>query len=118
MSPEPPQFHQPPESKANLIRNPISLIGAALAATSLATIVFLFFVNLVSVQFLLNGGNTDLVKLSTKRLDSFGSTATVFQFERCQPRRLTENLDLEIDEFADFSLDGCGWGCHHGGLLE
>ena len=49
MSPEQPQF-QGPESKANLIRNPISLIGAALAAASLATIIFLFFVNLVSVR--------------------------------------------------------------------
>jgi len=29
-----------------------------------------------------------------------------------------ENLDLEIDEFADFSLDGGSWGCHHAGLLE
>jgi hypothetical protein len=34
----------------NLIRNPVSLAGAALAGTSLATIVFLLFVNLVSVQ--------------------------------------------------------------------
>lgn len=33
-----------------LIRNPVSLIGAALAATSLATIVFLLFVNFVSSQ--------------------------------------------------------------------
>jgi hypothetical protein len=68
--------------------------------------------------FPLNGGNTDLVKLLPKRLDSFGSTATVFQFESCQWRRLAENLDLEIDEFADFSLDVIGWGCHRAGLLE
>ena len=34
----------------NLIRNPVSLIGAALGTTSLLTIVFLFFVNLVSAQ--------------------------------------------------------------------
>jgi hypothetical protein len=31
---------------------------------------------------------------------------------------LTEDMDLEIYEFADFSLDGGGWGCHHTGLLE
>ena len=36
--------------KTGLIRNPVSLIGAALAATSLATIVFLLFVNFVSSQ--------------------------------------------------------------------
>ena len=34
----------------NLIRNPVSLIGAALGTTSLLTIIFLFFVNLVSAQ--------------------------------------------------------------------
>ena len=49
MSPKPPaqesNSQQPP-----LFRNAISLIGAALAATSLLTILFLFFVNLVSVQ--------------------------------------------------------------------
>ena len=33
--------------------------------------------------FLPDGGDTDLVKLSLKRLNSFGSAATVFQFERC-----------------------------------
>jgi nitrate/TMAO reductase-like tetraheme cytochrome c subunit len=49
MSPEQPKS-QEPESKANLIRNPVSLIGAALTAASLATMIFLFFVNLVSVQ--------------------------------------------------------------------
>ena len=36
--------------EVSLIRNPVSLAGAALAGTSLATIVFLLFVNLVSVQ--------------------------------------------------------------------
>ena len=50
-----------------------------------------------------------MVKLSPKQLDSLGSTTTVFQFERCQRRTLTEDLDLEIYEFADFSLDGGGW---------
>jgi hypothetical protein len=37
-------------STISLFRNPISLIGAALGATSLATIVFLLFVNLVSAR--------------------------------------------------------------------
>lgn len=40
----------PDGRRPSLIRNPISLIGAALGATSLATIAFLFFVNLVSNQ--------------------------------------------------------------------
>ena len=50
MSNELPQGPNPPESNISLIRNPVSLIGAALAATSLATIVFLSFVNFVSAQ--------------------------------------------------------------------
>ena len=36
--------------EVSLIRNPVSLAGAALAGTSLATILFLLFVNLVSAQ--------------------------------------------------------------------
>ena len=31
---------------------------------------------------------------------------------------LAKDLDLEIDEFADFRFDGGGWGCHHAGPLE
>ena len=50
MSPEQPQFQGPVERKPSLLRNPVSLMGAALAATSLATIAFLFFVNLVSIR--------------------------------------------------------------------
>jgi NapC/NirT cytochrome c family, N-terminal region len=50
MSTDRPQFQGPPQPKISLIRNPVSLIGAALAATSLVTIAFLFFVNLVSVR--------------------------------------------------------------------
>jgi hypothetical protein len=71
-----------------------------------------------SPPFLLDGGDTDLVKLSPERLNSFGPTATVFQLENCQWRTPAENLYLEIDEYLDFSLDGGGWGCHHAGLLE
>jgi nitrate/TMAO reductase-like tetraheme cytochrome c subunit len=41
---------EPLARKISLIRNPLSLIGAALAATALATIVFLFFVDLVSAR--------------------------------------------------------------------
>ena len=41
---------RPDERKAGLIRNPVSLMGAALAAASLATIIFFFFVNLVSAR--------------------------------------------------------------------
>jgi len=37
------------EQNAGLIRNPISLIGAALVATSVATMLFLFLVNVISV---------------------------------------------------------------------
>ena len=36
--------------EVSLIRNPMSLVGAALAVTSLATIVFLLFVNFISAQ--------------------------------------------------------------------
>ncbi|MGA9683149.1 MAG: hypothetical protein WBQ74_15155, partial [Candidatus Sulfotelmatobacter sp.] len=50
MSTERPKLQGPEERKISLIRNPVSLIGAALAATSLATIAFLFFVNFVSVR--------------------------------------------------------------------
>jgi hypothetical protein len=50
MSTERPHLQGPEERKIGLIRNPVSLIGAALAATSLATIAFLFFVNFVSVR--------------------------------------------------------------------
>jgi hypothetical protein len=50
MSTERPHLQEPQERKISLIRNPISLIGAALAATSLATIAFLFFVDLVSIR--------------------------------------------------------------------
>jgi hypothetical protein len=48
MSSNQPQASQ--QYNVSLIRNPISLIGAALAATALATIVFLLFVNFVSVR--------------------------------------------------------------------
>ncbi len=41
---------EPLARKASLIRNPLSLIGVALAATALATIGFLFFVDLVSAR--------------------------------------------------------------------
>jgi nitrate/TMAO reductase-like tetraheme cytochrome c subunit len=50
MSAEGPELPATGEQKISLIRNPVSLIGAALTATSLATIVFLFFVNFVSVR--------------------------------------------------------------------
>ena len=50
MSAERPHLQGSEERKIGLIRNPVSLIGAALAATSLATIAFLFFVNFVSVR--------------------------------------------------------------------
>jgi len=64
-----------------------------------------------------NGGNTEPVKFLPKQLNSFGSTAAVFEFERCQRGWLSEDLDLEINQLMDFSLDGSGWGCHHEGLL-
>jgi NapC/NirT cytochrome c family, N-terminal region len=41
---------RPNGSTTSLVRNPISLAGAALAATALATILFLLFVNLVTAQ--------------------------------------------------------------------
>jgi nitrate/TMAO reductase-like tetraheme cytochrome c subunit/ribosomal protein S27E len=41
---------EPLARKVSLIRNPLSLIGAALAATAVATIVFLLFVDLVSAR--------------------------------------------------------------------
>ena len=77
-----------------------------------------FAFDALALPFLLDGSDANLVKLSAERLNSFGPTAAVFQFENCQWRMLAENLDLEIDEFLDFSLDGGGWGCHHAGLLE
>jgi hypothetical protein len=69
-------------------------------------------------MFVENGGHADTVQFLPKQLNSFGSTATVFQFKGCQRRRPSENLDLEINESTDFSLDGSGWGRHHGALLE
>jgi hypothetical protein len=50
MSTDRPQPERPEEPKISLLRNPVSLIGAAIAATSLATIAFLFFVNFISVR--------------------------------------------------------------------
>ena len=50
MSTERPDLPATGEQKISLIRNPVSLIGAAIAATSLATIAFLYFVNFVSVR--------------------------------------------------------------------
>jgi nitrate/TMAO reductase-like tetraheme cytochrome c subunit len=50
MSAERPELQGPEEHKIGLIRNPVSLIGAASVATSLTTIAFLFFVNLVSAR--------------------------------------------------------------------
>ena len=50
MSTDRPQPRRPEEPKISLLRNPVSLIGAAIAATSLATIAFLFFVNFISVR--------------------------------------------------------------------
>jgi nitrate/TMAO reductase-like tetraheme cytochrome c subunit len=50
MSAEQPESQQSREHSVRLIRNPVSLTGAALATTALATIVFLFFINLVSTQ--------------------------------------------------------------------
>jgi len=50
MSTDRPKLQGPEGRKISLIRNPVSLIGAALAATSLATIAFLFFVNFVSAR--------------------------------------------------------------------
>jgi nitrate/TMAO reductase-like tetraheme cytochrome c subunit len=50
MSDDQPQVRRQDNRKISLARNPVSLIGAALAATSLTTIVFLFLVNLVSVR--------------------------------------------------------------------
>jgi nitrate/TMAO reductase-like tetraheme cytochrome c subunit len=44
------ELEGPAGGKTRLIRNPVSLIGAALAATSLATIAFFFFVNLVAAR--------------------------------------------------------------------
>lgn len=48
--PEHPELEGKTEGQASLIRNPVSLIGAALTGTSLATILFLLFVNFVSAQ--------------------------------------------------------------------
>ncbi len=45
MSAEQPSVREP-----GLIRNPLSLIGASLAATSLLTVAFLFFINLVAAH--------------------------------------------------------------------
>ncbi|MGB2676143.1 MAG: NapC/NirT family cytochrome c [Candidatus Acidiferrum sp.] len=50
MSTDRPQPRRPEEPKISLLRNPVSLIGAAIAATSLATIAFLLFVNFISVR--------------------------------------------------------------------
>ena len=33
-------------------------------------------------------------------------------------RWLSECLDLNVDEYTDFILDGSGWGCHHGNLHQ
>lgn len=50
MSPDQSQPQAPRDQSVSLIRNPISLVGAALAAAALATIIFLFLVNIISVQ--------------------------------------------------------------------
>lgn len=50
MSSEQSQLQGEHELHSSLIRNPISLIGAAIAATSVATILFLFLVNVISIQ--------------------------------------------------------------------
>jgi hypothetical protein len=50
MSPDQTQPQTPRHESGSLIRNSISLLGAALATAALATIVFLFLVNLISVQ--------------------------------------------------------------------
>lgn len=50
MSPDQSQPTAPRDDSASLIRNPISLVGAALTAAALATILFLFLVNVISVQ--------------------------------------------------------------------
>jgi hypothetical protein len=45
-----PELQGTQERKIGLLRNAISLIGAALAATSLATIAFLFLINFAAIQ--------------------------------------------------------------------
>ena len=50
MSTEQSHLQSPQKRKISLVRNPVSLIGAALAAASLATIAFLLFVDFVSVR--------------------------------------------------------------------
>jgi hypothetical protein len=68
---------------------------------------------LIAVAFVENGSPADVVQFLPKPLNSFRSTTAIFQFKRCQSRRLSENLDLEINELTDFSLDSSGWGRRH-----
>jgi nitrate/TMAO reductase-like tetraheme cytochrome c subunit len=50
MSPDQSQIQGAHETSVSLIRNPISLIGAAIAATSVTTMLFLFLVDVISAQ--------------------------------------------------------------------
>jgi hypothetical protein len=52
----------------------------------------------------LNSGDTKLIELLPEGPDSFGSTTTVFQLERCQRCGLPEDPNLKIDEFANLDL--------------
>jgi hypothetical protein len=69
---------------------------------------------LTAARFVENSGPANPIKLLPKQVNSLRSAAKVFQLERCQWRRLSEHLDLEVDEFADFSFD-VGF---HGNLLR